>query len=53
MASKESINKLSGKQARIALLFLLEKSYNTPAGAIWNQKIDEAIKIAETYPPND
>lgn len=50
MPSKERINKLTGEQAHIALLYLLEKSYNTTAGAIWNQKIDEAIKVAEAYP---
>ncbi len=48
---KERIKALTGSQARIALLYLLEKSYSTAAGTIWNQKIDEAIKIAESYPP--
>ncbi len=47
MASQKRIKKLSGKQAQIALLHLLECTYNTTAGAIWNQKIDEACSIAE------
>jgi hypothetical protein len=49
MASKKQIQGLTGKQARIALLKLLENSYNTACGAIWNKKLDEALSIAETY----
>jgi hypothetical protein len=50
MASKERINKLTGQQARIALLYILECSYNTACGAIWNKKLDDALKTAESYP---
>jgi alpha-D-ribose 1-methylphosphonate 5-triphosphate synthase subunit PhnL len=53
MASKERILKLSGQQARIALLKLLESSYNTAAGTVWAKKIDEALDLAETYPPTE
>lgn len=49
MVSREKINKLSEKQAKIALLKLLEDSYNTAAGTIWAKKIDEAIALAEKY----
>ena len=49
MASKKRIKKLSGQQARIALLKLLEDSYSTTAGAIWNKKLDEALDVAESY----
>jgi hypothetical protein len=27
----------------------LEDSYNTAAGAIWNEKIEEALNVAESY----
>lgn len=47
MALKDRINKLSGPQARIALLKLLEDSYNTSAGLIWSKKIVEAVAVAE------
>jgi hypothetical protein len=48
MASKKQINKLTVKQARVALLYLLEKTYSVSCGAIWNQQIDEAIKAVES-----
>ena len=44
MASKKQIQKLSGSNARLAVLRLLEATYNTTAGMIWNKKIDEAIQ---------
>ncbi len=51
MASKKRINELTAKQARIALLYLLEKTYSVSCGAIWNQQIDEALKVAESCSP--
>lgn len=50
MASKERIKKLTGFQARIALLHLLEASYTILFGGILNKRLDEALKIAESYP---
>ncbi len=51
MASKKRIKKLSGQQARMVLLQLLEDTYNASCGAIWNKKIDEALIVAEQYRP--
>lgn len=51
MPSKEEIKKLTGTQARAALLYLLEKTYSMECGAIWNGVIDEALKVAKSHPP--
>lgn len=53
MPSKVRICKLSGHQAKIALLHLLECTYNTPSGALWSHKLDEALIIAESYPAKE
>jgi hypothetical protein len=42
MPSKVQILKLTGLQAKNALLELLEYSYSKPAGAAWNQLLDKA-----------